>query len=115
MRNVKLFLAILVLMTLPAVAQILLVTGDYRVTDVDKANQRFGVALREDNPNERQNWVTVTPDTVINVRHHLGGGAFRDEIVTFNGVWSVLKKGRKLKIHGGRDWDGTIVAKKIWM
>ena len=101
--------------TAPAEAQLLTVTGDYRITDVDKANQRVGIAIREDDPNRRQNWLYIRPDTHINVRRQVGRGAFRDEQVSWEGAWSVLKKGRKIRIHGGRDWDGTIVAKKIWM
>lgn len=108
-------MALLSLLALPGLAQMLLVTGDYRVTDVDQSEQRIGIALREDDPNERQNWVYIRPDTKINVRRSLSGGAFRDDLVTFQEAWSVIRKGSKLRVHGGRDWDGTIVAKKIWM
>lgn len=96
-------------------AQLLMVTGEYRVTHVDRAHQRVGIALREADPNVRQNWVNVSPETKIVRRVWLGGGAFRDEVMTWNGFFEYVRKGTKLKVHGGRDWDGEIEAKKIWL
>ena len=110
-----LLVGICALWTCPAQAQILMVTGEYRVTDIDRGQQRFGIALREDNPNKRQNWVYVFPDTHVIVRHYLGHGTFRDKVVGYNEIWGVLQKGRKLKVSGGRAWDNSIHAKKIWM
>lgn len=98
-----------------AQAQILMVTGDYRVTDVDRAGQRVGIALREDDPNERQNWLYIKPDTKIVKRNFYRNGTFRDEVMTFNGFFDYVQKGTLLRVHGGRDWDGSIDAKKIWM
>lgn len=90
------------------------VTGEYRVVSVDRAGQRVGVALRDADPNKRQNWVYVKPDTKIVKRSFLGGGAFRDEIMTFNGFFDYAKKGTQFRVEGGRDWDRSIHAKKIW-
>ncbi len=96
-------------------AQILSVTGEYRVTNVDRAGQRFGIALRDANPNKRQNWVYVKPGTRIVRRIFLPGGVFRDEIMSFNGFFDYARKGTLLKVEGGRAWDKSIHAKKIWM
>jgi hypothetical protein len=35
--------------------------------------------------------------------------------MTWNGFFDYVRKGTKLKVHGGRNWDGTIQAKKIWL
>ena len=102
-------------MSSPAQAQILSVTGDYRVTDVDRGQQRIGIALRDDNPNHRENWVYIKPDTRIILRQFIGHGAFKDYDISFNEAWTVIHKGTKLRVHGGRDWDRSIVAYKIWM
>ena len=98
-----------------AQAQILMVTGEYRVTNVDRAQQRIGIALREDDPNHRQNWVYVKPETQIVRRVWLRGGAFRDQVMTWNNFFEYVHKGTLLKVHGGRDWDGSIQAKKVWL
>lgn len=110
-----LLLVAVLIWTPQAQAQLLMVTGEYRVTNVDQDEQRIGIALRDDNPNKRQNWVYVKADTVIVRRIWLGGGAFRDERMTFNGFFDYVRKGTKLRVHGGRDWDGSIDAKKIWL
>ena len=110
-----LLLLIACLVVGPASAQILMVTGDYRVVDTDRGEHRIGIALREDDPNVRQNWVYVDEKTEVVVRKYVGGGAFRDQKMTADQAWPLLKKGRKVRVHGGRDWDGSIVAKKIWM
>ncbi len=90
------------------------VTGEYRVVNVDRGGQRVGVALRDAAPNKRQNWIYVKPETKIVKRIFLGGGAFRDEIMTFNGFFDYVKKGTQFRVEGGRDWDRSIHAKKIW-
>lgn len=99
----------------PAQAQLLSVTGEYIVTNVDRSGQRVGIALRDADPNVRQNWVYVKPDTRIVKRKFLSGGVFKDEVWHFNDFFAYVKKGTKLKVEGGRDWDKSIHAKKIWM
>jgi hypothetical protein len=98
-------------------AQLLLATGRYRVVSVDRAEQRFGVALPDDSPKVRQTWVYLKPDTVMVRRNYAGNGYFKDEFITYNAMYDVLnnQKGKLIKIHGGRDWDSSIDAKKIWM
>lgn len=110
-------LTVLILLSLFgwAQAQMLMVTGDYRVTDVDRPNQRIGIALREDDPNKRQNWVYIKPDTKIVKRNFYQNGTFKDEVMTFNGFFDYVRKGTLLRVHGGRDWDRSIDAKKIWL
>lgn len=98
----------------PAQAQLLSVTGDYIITNVDRNGQRVGIALRDAGTSSRQNWVYVKPDTKIVKRNFLPGGVFKDEVWTFNGFFDRAKKGMKIRVEGGRDWDKSIHAKKIW-
>lgn len=116
-RALALFLAALALLAaaLPARAQILTVTGEYVVVELDQANNRIGVALPEAKPDVRQNWIYVKLETEIVKRHYQEGGWFKDETITPNGIWTAVGKGTKMKVHGGRGWDGTITAKKIWI
>lgn len=98
-------------------AQLLLVTDRFRVVSVDQAEQRIGVARPDDNPKVRQTWVYLKPDTVMVRRSYDRAGYFKDEFITYNAMYEVLRnhKGKLIKIHGGRDWDSSIDAKKIWM
>jgi hypothetical protein len=95
--------------------QLLLAKGEYRVVEVDGDHQRVGVALLEAKPDERQNWVYVTATTKINKRHSSGDGWFRDEKLSYEGFFNSVRAGDKLRLEGGRRWDGGITAKKIWM
>lgn len=109
------FLLLVFLTAAPAQSQLLSVTGEYRVVEVDRAEQRVGVALRDADPDKRQNWVVIKPGTKIIQRKFLKGGVFRDEVMTFNGFFDYVKKGTKFRVEGGRDWDRSIHAKKIWL
>lgn len=97
-------------------AQLLVVDSKYRIVEVDRAEQRIGVALEDADPNETQTWVYVKPDTRSSLRTHHGNGLFRDENLSFNGILDVAAKreGGFFKVHGGRDFDGSIDAKTIW-
>ena len=51
------------------------------------------------------------------MRQNLGNGTFRDEAMTPNGVMDAAQSriGGMMKVNGGRDFDGSIDAKKVWM
>jgi hypothetical protein len=95
--------------------QLLLASGEYRVVDIDQDNLRVGVALMESSPDKRQNWIYLTAKTTINKRHSSGDGWFRDEKLSYEGFLNTVRSGDKLRVEGGRRWDGGITAKKIWM
>ena len=99
-----------------AQAQIVLTTGEYRVVVVDKAEQRLGIAELSANPNRRQNWVYIKYNTEImkRVSPNPDDGEFRYEKVGWAEFFSTIKKGSLVVVHGGRDWDRSIDAKKIW-
>ncbi len=97
----------------PARAQILLVTGDYRVVDLDQSKNRIGVALPESKPEVRQNWVYIKLETEV-VKRHQKDGWTRDEMLKPEEIWAALHKGDMIRVQGGRGWDGSITAKSIW-
>lgn len=99
-----------------AEAQLINVESKYRIVEVDRGEQRIGVALPEADPKERQTWIYIKPDTKSSMREYLGGGAFRDEILSTNGIFNAAEArvGNVFKINGGRDFDGSIDAKKVW-
>lgn len=94
-------------------AQLLLVSGEYRVTEVDEDNQRFGVALPEARPDVTQNWVYVEPKTTIQKRVTNSDGWHKDESLNYYQFFQAVKPGQMLKVHGGRRWDGGITSKSL--
>jgi hypothetical protein len=99
-----------------AEAQLIVVEDKYRIVNVDRAGQRIGVAKPSAKPNVRQTWVYIKPSTTAAMRSYYGNGLFRDEQLSFNGIFNAAeqRKGQVIKIHGGRDFDGSIDAKKVW-
>lgn len=88
-------------------AQMLLVTSEYRVTEIDEENLRFGVALPESKGAETQNWVYLEAKSSI---HTLRSGD-----LDYARFLQVVKPGRVVKVHGGRRWDGGISGKEVWL
>lgn len=99
----------------PVQAQLLLVTGDYRVTEVDEDNQRFGVALPEARPDVTQNWVYVEPKTDIQKKLTNSDGWQKEVKLNYYQFFQDVKPGQMLRIHGGRRWDGGITSKTLWI
>ena len=117
MRNILMSLTGLLLLMVcatPAQAQLVTATGEYRVTNVDRESQRFGVALTEAKPDKRQNWVYVKATTKFVKRTSLGNNAFREEVLSYDGFFKTVKKGNILRVKGGRGWDGSITAKAVY-
>ena len=94
-------------------AQILLVSGNYRITELDQAHERFGVALPEAKPNETQNWIYIGTTTDIQRRVTNRQGWHKDDKLNFYQFFEQVRPGTMLKIHGGRRWDGQITGKKV--
>lgn len=93
----------------------MLASGEYRVIEADSSHARIGVALLEANPDKRQNWIYITISTKVTKRHSSGDGWFRDEKLSYESFFSSVRPGDKLRVEGGRRWDGGITAYKIWM
>ncbi|MGM9993068.1 MAG: hypothetical protein ACI376_09560 [Candidatus Bruticola sp.] len=97
-------------------AQIVLTTGDYRVVVIDKAQQRLGIAELDADPNRVQNWVYIKHNTEMMKLTHsdTDESQFRCDKVNWSEFFGEIKKGVVIKVHGGRDWDRSIDARKIW-
>lgn len=101
-----------------AQAQMVLVESRYRIVKVDPAENRIGVALEDANPNKVQTWVRVDLDTKGSVREYIRSTrSFRDRQLSPKGILNVAaqNRGDLIKVNGGRNWDGNITAKSIWM
>ena len=99
----------------PSQAQVLLVTGNYRVTELDQTHERFGVALPEAKPGVRQNWVYIAPTTEVRMRYTNNQGWHKDENLSYYQFFEQVKPGAMIRLHGGRRWDGEITGKKMWI
>lgn len=99
----------------PASAQLLLVTGDYRITEVDQENERVGVALPEAQPDVTQNWIYVAPKTDIMHRVTNSEGWHKEEKLNYYQFFKHIRPGTVVRVHGGRRWDGAISGKSIWI
>lgn len=98
-------------------AAIVNVESQYRIISVDRAEKRIGVALADAPAGERQAWVYIKPETRSSMRKSIGNGMFRDQSMNTKSVLDAAEGriGGLMKIKGGRDFDGSIDAKKIWM
>jgi hypothetical protein len=97
----------------PLSAQMVLVDNEYYVTEMRPGKNEFGVALKKGE--YTKNWVHVRNDTRISHRVWLGQGrGFQDRIISPSRLWSVLRLGMKVRVAGGRNWDGSCNAKQIW-
>ncbi len=106
---------ILLLSTETSSGQLLLASGEFRVVAVDSDHARVSVALLESKPDEHQTWVYRTGTTKVTKRHSSGDGWCRDEKLSYEGFFNSVRPGDKLRVEGGRRWDGGLTAKKIWM
>ena len=75
----------------------------------------FGIALMQDDPNVSQNDVYLDGDTKIVRTIRFNNGLTKDYPMNEIKFFSILKKGDVLRIHAGRDWDGSLHAYQIWM
>jgi len=105
-------------MTQTADAQLVVVEERFRIVDVDDTENRIAIAKPDADPNVRQNWVYLDPDTKASARRYYGDGAFKDMV--FYDAERIIdaaqaREGELFKVNGGRDWDGSIDADKIWL
>ncbi len=94
------------LVATPASAQLLTVTGEFRVVEVDVSNMRLGVARLEADPHVRQNWVTMRANTKTTVRVESADGTFRDKQEKVEEAMANLQPGDLIRVHGGRGKPG---------
>ena len=96
-------------------AALLNVNANYRVTEVKPNERVFGIALMQDNPDETQNDVYFGADTRCYKEIHYRNGTRKEIPVTIEKFFKILKKGDKVRLKGGRDWDGSIHAYNVFL
>jgi hypothetical protein len=97
----------------PAAAQLVTVNEEYTVTELRQDKNKIGVSAGRSRGT--RNWIKVNGDTRVAKRVWVTRHSYRDEVLTHSQMWKMLRPGTRIKVAGGRDWDQTVVAKKIWL
>ncbi len=111
--RVALVLSLLLVLGEAATAQLLTATGEFRVVQVDLAEKRLGVARPEAEVGVRQIWVYLREKTRVSQRISKADGSVIEQPSTLESALSSLRPGDMIKVHGGRDFDGSINAKSL--
>ncbi len=115
-RTLLLSLLALLALTFPAQAQLLWVTGDYRVVVVDAERHRIGISLLSaSDQTRRQNWCYLTMNTKLVRKVYDAEGWMREENVPAHDILEELKAGDIVRVNGGRAFDLSITARTIWV
>ncbi len=115
-RTVLLSLLALLVFSLPVRAQLLWVTGDYRVVVLDSEHHRIGISLLSaPDQTRRQNWCYLTMSTRLVRKVYDPEGWMREESVPAHEILEELKPGDVVRINGGRAVDLSITARTIWV
>src|SRR5688500_1107401 len=99
-----LLLAIMALYVPPASAQLFVVDEELYVKDVQAAKYKLGTSGSK--AGGVRGWVKLEGKTKIYRRD--------GRSVTQAQFWRSVRRGMKIRVHGGGDWDTNVVAKKIW-
>ena len=89
------------------------VTGaNYVVTEVYRDRNAFGVDLVQNGPRETRTEIRLKP----NARCYwvVPRGKGQDQKVSVASFMRNLRKGDRVSVNGGRDWDGKINASHVW-
>ncbi len=98
------FLAAATLSAIPAQAQLFVIDEELYVTEVRPDHNKIGTSAGK--TGSTRGWIKIEGRTKIYRRN--------GKAVSQATMWKSLKRGMKIKIHGGGDWDTNVVAKKIW-
>lgn len=95
-----------------AQAAIINVTGaNYIVTKLYPNRESFGVDLVQNGPKKIRTEIRINKNAHC-YRVHRGGGP--DTPVSRDQFYNMLHKGTRVRVNGGRDWDGKINASDLW-
>jgi hypothetical protein len=95
----------------PAHAQLWVMDQHYFVTELRPSKSEIGVS--HDNDGVADRWVHIDKNTQIAMNVY--SGAYRKTVmISPDQLWSKLQPGMRVKVHGGRRWDGNVHADKIW-
>ena len=115
MRKIFVLLAMILATAVTAIgasAAIINVTkANYVVTKVYRDRQAFGVDLIQNGASDTRTEIRLNKDAHC-YRVHKGGG--RDTPMSIKAFMRSLHKGTRVRVTGGRDWDGKVNASDVW-
>ncbi|GMU54914.1 MAG: hypothetical protein AMXMBFR33_40600 [Candidatus Xenobia bacterium] len=116
MRNLLLFTFMLFALVGTASAQVLTVDSNYRIVTLKPDEHGFDIQLVEErDPHDAQNWVYFKLETKIYQEIIRDDGSRKVFELTPQKFFKLAKVGDIVRVQGGRDWDMSIAAYKIWL
>ncbi len=112
MRNILRLITILCLIGGVATAALINVDkANYIVTKVYNDRNAFGVDLVQNGAKEVRTEIRLNDDAKC---YWIRGNGAKDKPLSVSGFMSSIKKGTRVRVTGGRDWDGKINASEVW-
>jgi hypothetical protein len=100
----------------PAQAQILTADSAYRIVTLKPDEHGFDIQLvSETDHTDAQNWVYFKIETKIYQEIIRSDGSRKVFELTPKKFFQIAKVGDIVRVEGGRDWDMSIAAYKIWL
>lgn len=107
---------LLIVLCVPARAQVLTVDSNYRIVTLKPDEHGFDIQLvSESDHTDAQNWVYFKIETKIYQEIIRDDGSRKVFEVSPKKFFQIAKVGDIVRVQGGRDWDMSIAAYKIWL
>lgn len=107
---------LLLALLVPARAQILTADAPYRIVTLKPDEHGFDIQLvSERDHTDAQNWVYFKVETKIYQEIIRDDGSRKVFELTPKKFFQIARVGDIVRVEGGRNWDMSIAAYKIWM
>lgn len=107
---------LLIVLIAPVRAQVLTVDSNYRIVTLKPDEHGFDIQLvSEADHTDAQNWVYFKIETKIYQEIIRDDGSRKVFEVSPKKFFQIAKVGDIVRVQGGRDWDMSIAAYKIWL
>lgn len=112
MRKISKLMVLLLLVGGVAGAALVNVTkANYVVTKIYSDRNALGVDLVENGPQEVRTEIRLNRDAKC---YWVRGKGIKDAPMSVSTFMRSVKKGTRVAVTGGRDWDGKINASQVW-
>jgi hypothetical protein len=101
---IVLLLALCLVQAAPLYAQLMVVDEEVYVTELRPDKNRIGISSGR--TGNTRGWIKIEGGTQVFRRN--------GRQVSQSQLWRSLRRGMRVKVHGGGDWDTNVVAKKLW-
>lgn len=110
-KSVRSWILLISLVGMASAAIINVTKANYVVTKVYSGRNALGVDLIENGPKEVRTEIRLNRDAKC---YWVQPNGARDVPMSVSAFMRSAKKGTRVRVTGGRDWDGKINASHIW-